>query len=286
MTRWGKLGLTLCALALFSVGNIANADITIEVFPAFAPNGQGTTSAPPSPNWNAYVANALAGIEAGGVNTGTGPRDANPSYYETVSGVIPPSELIYTEFNSWRGTAANNPAFTGNAAVTGEYGNRIHFGTRITATPGMEFSLSDVSWSLDSDDDTDYFDQSGSLAGAPYSSTRIGINYVDGIKGNGDDIVINSGPGTQLVNELLYVGIGDGFPSENIAAPTDQDDINLTLGAIYAGCNGCEVMLTGSYTVGDTTGSGKVTIFIPEPSTMALSTFGVLACFAAFRKRR
>ncbi len=280
MTRWGKFGLTLCALALFSFVNTSNADISIEVFPAFAPNGLA------SPSWSNYVTNAIAGIDAGGTNTGTGPnRDDDPAYYETVSGPISPSELIYTEFNSWRGMAANNPAFTG--PMTNEFGNRIHFGTRITATAGMEFALNDVTWTLDSDDLTDYFDQNGSLGGN-YSATRVGLNYGgNGVKGGGDDIMYTSGAGSQLINELLYVGVGDGFPSENIAAPTDQDDINLTLDALYAGCDGdCEVLLTGTYMVGDASGSGEVTLLVPEPSSMALASFGALLGLGVLRKRR
>jgi hypothetical protein len=280
MTRWGKFGLVLCALALFGFVNTSNADITIEVFPAYAPNG------PASPNWLAYTGNAITGITAGGANTGTGPdRDSDPAYYELVTGVISPSEIIYTEFNSWRGTAANNPAFTGNPAVTGEFGNRVHFGTRITATSGMEFALNDVSWTLDSDDDTDFFDQNGTLTGN-YSATRVGLNYgTDGVKGTADDMSISSGAGTQLVNELVYVGVGDGFESENSAAPTDQDDINATLAVILSGCEACEVMLTGTYMVGDASGSGKITLAIPEPSTIVLASFGVLA-LGLIRKRR
>ena len=278
MTRWGKFGLTLCALALFGFVNTSNADISIEVFPAFAPNG------PASPNWVGYVGNAISGIDAGGTNTGTGPtRDADPAYYETISGPISPSEIVYTTFNSWRGMAANNPAFVG--VMTGEFGNRVHFGTRITATDGMEFALSDVTWELDSDDLTDYFDQSGSIVGN-YSSTRVGLNYgADGVKGTADDISITSGAGSQLVNELLYVGVGEGFPSENIAAPTDQDDINLTLSTLTC-TEDCEVSLKAIYRVGDAMGMGDITLIVPEPSSMALASIGALLGIAALRNRR
>lgn len=283
MTRWGKSGLLLCAFALFGFVKASNADITVEVFPAYAPNGTGLIT-PLSPSWNEYTSNAIAGIDAGGVNTGTGPdRNADPAYYELVSGVISPSELIYTSFNSWRGIAANNPAFTG--VITGEFGNRVHFGTKISATDGMEFALNDVAWELDSDDDTDFFDQSGMLSGN-YSATRVGLNYgTDGIKGTADDVTITSGAGTQLVNELTYVGVGDGFESDNTGAPTDQDDINATLALIFGGCESCEVNLTGTYTVDGASGSGGITLFIPEPSTMALATFGILA-IGMIRRRR
>jgi hypothetical protein len=280
MVRWGKyIGLALISVGLSST---ARADITIEVFPAYAPNG------PDSPNWLDYVTNAISGIGAGGTNTGTGTRDSNPARYETIGGPISPVEMIYTPFKSWRGTAAPNPVFTSNAAVAGEFGNRVHFGTRILGTDGSTFRLEDLKWALDSDDDDNYFDQDGTFAGVPYSASRVGVNYgADGVPGGGDDTVYNNGePGTNLVNELLYVGVGDGFPSDNIAAPNDQADIDLTLGAIFAGCDGCDVILKGSYMLGDAMGMGSVTISIPEPASISLASASILAGLACLRRRR
>jgi len=273
----------LCALALFSFMNTSNAAINIEVIPSLAPFG------PTSPSWNGYVTNALAGIDAGGAAQGAGTRDSNPARYENVNGVLlAPEELVFTpNFNSWRGTAANNPVFTGNAAVAGELGNRIHFGTKITATGGMSFALNDVSWELDSSDLGDYFDLAGTFAGASYSPTRIGTNYGgDGAKGGGDDTVYTSGAGTNVVHELLYVGVGTGFDSDNTGALTDQEDINSTLAAVYSGCNGCDVILKGSYSVGGETGVTSVTIFVPEPSSLLLASLGMFACLGMIRRKR
>jgi hypothetical protein len=282
MARWGKLGVCLCAVTVLALANTVQANITINVYPAYAPNG------PVSPNWNGYVANAITGIGAGGVNTGAGTRDSNPARYETVAGSIGPHELIYTPFNSWRGTAAPNPVFTSNAAVAGEFGNRIHFGAHILGTDGMTFRLEDLQWSLDSDDDDDYFDQSGSFAGAMYSASRMGIHYGgNGVPGGGDDTIYSAGEaGTNLVHELLYVGVGEGFPSDNPGAPNDQADIDETLATIFAGCDGCDVILKASYSIGAAMGMSSVTISVPEPSSVALTIATVFVGFGCLRRRK
>lgn len=279
MTRWGKFGLSLCAAALICCGS-ANAGVTVNVYPAYAPNGNKSAS------WGEYTDNAIAGLIAGGVDTGAGDRDTNPAKYELVTGVVDPAEMVFTpEFKSWRGQADPTAAFVSNAAVNGEYGNRIHFGAHIAGTDGMQFALQDVKWSLDSDDADDFFDQSGDLSTRDYGNGRIGIDFVDGIKGNGDDIVYDAGQdGSLLVDELYYVGVGEGFLSENQAALTDQADIDLTLAAIFAGCDGCEVHLTGSYMVGDDSGSGRITLFVPEPSSIALVVLGLLGMLNVRRK--
>ena len=279
MTRWGKFGLSLCAVALIYCSSV-NAGVSVSVFPAYAPNGQL------SPNWGDYTDNAIAGIMAGGTATGAGDRNSNPAKYEPVMGVVDPSEMVFTpEFNSWRGAADPNTTFTTNVAVANEHGNRIHFGTHIAGTDGMQFSLHDVKWSLDSDDADDFFDQSGDFVGENYTSARIGIDFVDGIKGNGNDLVYDAGQsGALAVDELYYVGVGEGFLSENQAAINDQADIDLTLAAIFAGCDGCEVHLTGSYMVGDDSGSGRVTLFVPEPSSIVLVVAGLLGMLNVRRK--
>jgi hypothetical protein len=51
-----------------------------------------------------------------------------------------------------------------------------------------------------------------------YSSKRVGINYgPDHIKGTPDDVVINSGPATQLVDELIYVGVGNALAPDDVS---------------------------------------------------------------------
>ncbi|MEZ6118016.1 MAG: VPLPA-CTERM sorting domain-containing protein [Pirellulaceae bacterium] len=290
MTRWGKLVACVCAVTLSSfAGNISANIITFDVIPAYAPVG------PNSPSWNGYVSNALLGIRSGGVPTGAGPdRDADPTFYQplALNALVDPSEMIYTPFNSWRATATPNASFTGNSAVSSEFGNRIHFGLHVVSEPGSEFALNDLTWALDSNDSDDYFDQGGSFAGATYSSTRLGINYgTDGIADTADDIIYDSGEaGTSLINELVYVGVGDGFYSFNSAAASDQDDINQTLAQIFgADCDGCNVDFDATYTLpnpmgGTASGTGGIDIFVPEPASAVMVLCGLIGLGLARRR--
>jgi MYXO-CTERM domain-containing protein len=77
---------------------------------------------------------------------------------------------------------------------------------------------------------------------------------------------------------------------------TDQEDINITLGDILAGCHdpvwGCLVDLTATYTLLDHAGtpvstSGTVTIeIVPEPSSAILGGLGLLGLGGIARRRR
>ena len=229
------------------VSTVVAQPFTIDVYPAFAPTG------PTSPSWSNYLSNATGAIQLGVGQVGD--REVTPDAYEWVTASVPPWEMVYTKFNSWRGSADPSATFAGlPAAFQSEYGNRIHFGVHIQGDGTRMFSMDDVDWALDSDDSTNYFDQNGSLAGGKYSAARIGIDYganrlPDG--GSGDDIVYDSGePGSTLVDELIYVGVGDGFFSEEPAPANDQADIDATLRSLLANCSkGCLVDLAGIYTL-------------------------------------
>lgn len=236
-------GLLSAALCITSMSALrADTSISIEVYPAFAPNGQL------SPNWDTYVGNALGAIELGVSNVGD--RSVSPAAYEQVSGPVTPLDMIYTNYNSWHATASPAPAFAGfGPNFSNEFGNRIHFGLHIDTDGSRSFALQDLSWALDSNDNTDYFDQDGDFSTANYSPTRIGIDYVDGIKGNGNDVIYDGGQsGALAVNELIYVGVGDGFFSQEPGSLNDQADINATLTDLVD-CAPCSFDLAGIYTL-------------------------------------
>lgn len=288
MTRWGKIGLSFCAsmALLMGMGTTARADfITFDVIPAFAPTGVN------SPSWSNYVVNALAGIQQ---NMDSGDRSTDPTAYERVSSVLPPEELIYTTgavsgqpFNSWRGMA--NPS----APFSGEFGNRIHFGLKVVSD--TEFKLDDLTWQLDSNDSDDYFDQAGNFQGRAYSPTRIGTWWgPDGVKGGTDDVIRASGPGTEPVNELLYVGVGDGFLADEPTSLTDQQRIDSTIADILAGCtdpSGCLIDVVGTYSLPDGNGgtawaSDKFVLATPEPSAGLLALIGMVSMMLGCRRRK
>ncbi len=290
MIRGCKLGRMLCAAAAL-LGGMTTADAGLMVFdviPAFAPKG------PESPSWNGYVFSAVAGIQN---HTNVGDRAVSPQAYERVTAPILPQELIYTDFNSWRGKASPTPLPLG---FGGEFGNRIHFGLHIVAAEGTQFALGDLSWALDSDDTSDYFDQSGDFSTATYSATRVGIDYgADGVKGGGGanaDTIINGGqPSSTLVNELIYVGVGDGFYADEPGPWTDQEQIDITQADILAGCfdpAGCLVNVEMTYSLANIGGASASAankfsiVLVPEPTTALLGLLGLLATVARARRCR
>ncbi len=145
-----------------SVSTTCADPFTINVYPAYAPKG------PTAPSWSDYVTNATEAIRLGVGQVGD--PSVSPSAYEWVTTPATPLEMIYTNFNSWRALAAPAATFASlPAAFRSEFGNRIHFGLHIVGDGTKSFSLEDLSWKLDSSDDTNYFDQDGSFAGGTYS---------------------------------------------------------------------------------------------------------------------
>ena len=246
------VALSLVLMATHALdAQVANVSVTA----AFAPNGRPTSGGSASPSWPGYVVNATNALR--GDSIAVGDREINPAAYEAVITPISPLEMIYTDFNSWRSSAA--PSSTWDqlpAAFDQEKGNRIHFGVQIATDGTTDFALHDLSWALDSTDETDYFDQIGSFAGANYSSTRIGINYgPDHLPGGGDDIIYDNGQdGALAVNELTYVGVGDGFFSQEPAPVTNNADIDATLRTLLEACVDCNFDFSATYTLD--TGNG------------------------------
>ena len=113
------------------------------------------------------------------------------------------------------------------------------------------------------------------------------------MKGGGDDVTRVSGPGTEPVNELLYVGIGDGFLADEPTSLSDQGRIDSTIADILAGCDdpsGCLIDVMGTYSLpdgngGTVWGSDKFVLAVPEPSAGLLALIGMLALIASRRRR-
>lgn len=262
-----KTILTTSVVALAGLA-IGQSPISIDVYASPAPNFFGSSS------WGAYVTNALNGIQSGGVTVGsTGPTQ----YFNTNGQTWGAENNIVTNFDSWMGTASAAAPFNN------ELGTRWHFGVHVLGN-GTQFALQNLTFNMTSAERPE-LDFVGDFIGADYSSTRFGIDYVDGIKGNGNDITYTTGNGTTLVDELVYVGVGNAFTAlTGDPAPTNQgkiDDAALSIGGYIL-----------STTYGIDFGSGNVatgsafTNFeaVPEPATMAI--LGLAAAAIARKKRK
>lgn len=230
--------------------NVAGATINVDVHASSAPNAFG------SPSWAGYVVNALQALEN---NLSTnGNRATDPTGYEHAPSQIPPGEIAVSSFNSWRGVVS--PA----APFNNEYGNRMHFGLHAYGDGATKFRLEDLTFSFHSDDPWDSLLFTGDFVGFNYSSTRYGIDWVDGIKGNGNDIVYTSGNGTTLVDEIVYVGVGNGWWPSGGTPQDDMDDFFAWV-ASYGPIN-----VSCAYSVLGFTGSDSVTL-----SQQIVDDFGV-----------
>ncbi len=126
------------------------------------------------------------------------------------------------------------------------------------------------------------FNFDGNFVGFTYNANRKGINYgLDNIKGTGDDIIYNAGQAaTNLIDELVYVGVGNAF------WPGTASEIADTYAYVF---ENAPFYMSISYTVG-TLGSGEASVELvaaPEPGTLLLLGSGLVGLSAgAWRRRR
>lgn len=250
-------------------------DIVMTVIASSAPNFFG------SPSWADYATNAIFSLENDSGNIGD--RDVTPTAYEQFSTgqAISINELIVSSFASWRGIA--NPA----APFDQENGNRLHFGLHVLGDGSQQFSMSLIEYEITSDDGNS-LGFAGDLNGSNYSTVRVGIDWgADRVKGGGDDTVITSGAGTQLVDEFMYVGVGNAFDASGKPGPTDQEKLDQTRQEVAPSF---PIIVTGTYRLTDgvggivATGTTFVQI-VPEPSTSGL-LLAVASMTFIWRRRR
>ena len=263
--------LAVAIIVTVSASTLFAEPFIIHVAPAFAPNGSSRGTGQVSPSWASYVQNAQYALPIRADLVGD--RETNPDAYEVVGEPISLIEMIHTEFPSWQASADPSDTWASlPSAFENELGNRVHFGLHIRSTGTRDFALQELSWQLDSNDETDFFDQSGSFANANYSSSRVGVNWgADGLPGGDDDIVYSNGEsGSLRVNALTYVGVGEGFFSQEPNPASNQDDIDETLRSLLRSCEDCSFDLSGIYTLSDPMGgnptiaSGSIEVLI-EP---------------------
>lgn len=268
--------LTVIAMALH-----AEAGLIVDVTASSAPNFTAAAGA-----FSGYSLNAVGQLATGGGNLGD--RLTDPTAYEPIAdgATVSVTENIVSDFPSWRGQADAPVPFHS------EFGNRIHFGLRISSDGLMDFSLDDIFFEMESLGD------GGALsigpfslgdAGVSFSDIAVGIDYgLDNTLGGGDDTVYNtSNPAASstLIDEFVYIGVGNAYDASGFpGAPQDRIDGLLRIlpmvnevSAMYTVNDGINPIVEGSTTV-------FLANAIPEPS--ALFAFGVGLVAVASRRRR
>lgn len=263
----------LLVLVSLACQSSAFGSITIQVFASSAPNGYG------SPSWSSYVANALNSLENGLGNIGN--RNTDPTAYEIAGPYVDPGEFMVSSFYSWRGEVGPASPFAN------EYGNRMHFGLHAFGDGTTQFDLEDLTFSIHSSDPGDVMLFVGDFVGYNYSSTRTGINWgADRLRGTADDIRYTSGNGTTLVDELVYVGVGNAFwpggddPNPGNPAGGAQAAMDAAYAWVYSNV---AFTMTGTYYIKGYSGSDSVAV-VPAPPALLLGALGV-GLVALLRRR-
>ena len=203
-----KLGI-LTALALLAVSGFLQAAqpvVSMEIIPASLP-------ALASPNSTIARTNAVWYIKDGVAATGS--RTTDPK----VTAPIFDGKLYAAEDNT---ISSTTPLWMGQLsptlpALSSERGNLIFFGLRISSS--TPFKLEDIRFSMSSNDTGNSLGHTTRLNTISYSVFTVGLRYgADGIKGTADDSLVMSGAGTQLVNEIYFVGVANGYVGNTVAA--------------------------------------------------------------------
>jgi len=272
-------------VAVLVMCGAVQANITLNVVPAFAPNQFG------SPNWDTYVGNAINSLR--GVGPTATDRSDNPAAYVTVgAGKLDPKETVVTGFPSWRGVA--DPASPFNQ----EKGNRIYFGLAATTPrqPGnlTFFSLFDIDYErrwLDLPGETESTRVIGpTLVGdftgttETYNLRRVGVQYdSNDPTDSSKDTLVTTGPATQQVNQLFLTGVGMALLGDTTGGATNQGNIDATLDNFL---NGAQQRVLGRYNIASTgqSASGYVD-FVPEPGSAGLTWLAICAMLWSFHRR-
>ncbi|HKV38203.1 MAG TPA: HYR domain-containing protein [Blastocatellia bacterium] len=181
------------------------AAVSLQVAASEAPNLLG------SPSFAGWEANELTALQNGMTSIGN-PATTPTAYFQVTQ--RDDRGNIVTGFPSWQGIA--NPGTAFGSAFAAEVGNRVHFGFHIVGN-GTQFKLSNIQFHLHGTDVGDSFGLDGDFSAASYSPARVGLNYgPDRIKGTPDDFTVTSGAGTQLVDELTYVGVGTALAPDGV----------------------------------------------------------------------
>jgi hypothetical protein len=256
----------------------ASAAVTMEAYTiGSVPNIFG------SPSFNGWSVNVIGALthnqtEVGLINT---PQHVVLSQGVTDYNFVKTS--IVTSFNSWEGVAPPTSVATMN-----ELGGRMNFPAHITSSD--MFSLSQISFAATGTGIGQFLDFGFAAGSLNYSSRYVGINWgLDGLQGTADDVRITSGLNTQLINEFVTSGPGNGFAVTG-AEPgtTNQDKIDVF--ATTYGLNTDNFQLTGEWVLqsGDREYTASATAdynrTVPDGGSTIVCMGIALAALAALRR--
>lgn len=254
------------ALFLGTLCLVASGDSISSIYVSLAPIPVAGTS------YAGYTTNAQAAVGGGGGNIGN--INTSPTAYNTVSSITSADITFDTDFNNWRGVA-NPPSPFNN-----ELGTAVYFSTVLSGNGSNNLSLSDITYT-ESDTDTiipNYFGFAGSFSSSDYGADKVGV------LANGT--LITSGPGTQLVNEIILTDVGVGFDATGQYNGTPQEQ--LTQAIADENTLGSYAINTCFYdTADDLSSCGSINVNTPEPATFTFISLALaLAPFALWRFRR
>ena len=150
---------------------------------------------------------------------------------------------------------------------------------------GTQFSISQLSFNGVGTDPGSALSWSWAAGHYNYGNGYMGVlKGIDGILGTGDDVLVTSGPNTQLVDALFGPGSGNSYDA--YCSPCTVAQQQAAIDAAAFGSGG-PFTLTGTYTLGDVSGSGTFNVSaVPEPSTWAMMILGFAGIgFMAYRRK-
>lgn len=243
---------SLSAIALAASAQAgAVGGIDMHVYAATGPNHITSASTP------AWRANAMVALR-NGLDSYGGSLSETPSAYERAGDVVDIGDMILSQgFNAWRGVASPSGAFAS------ETGNSMHWGLSAVGTGGFQFSYSQLTvtvhgegtpWASQQDMFYDYSTYS-------YDNNHLGVLLgADGVLNTEDDVLINSGASTQLVDAFYTRGPGWGWTANN------PDQLAWLLGRGGYTQTGVFTFATAA---GNFSGSDSISV-VPAPGALAL----------------
>jgi hypothetical protein len=179
--------------------------------------------------------------------------------------------MTFTEFHSWMGNAtASNP-------FPNEYGTGVFMGLTATYTgSGIQYAtVADLLAALTF---------TGSASPDPAAASALGFNVAAGGFTGLNPAEYASTSNVGGVTSFTYAGVGNGFAVTDANSVTfggNQNAINAELAGVGP------FTYTGTYTLGNSTGSGSVTAVtptVPEPASLTLMGIGIATL--VWRQRR